>query len=148
MADVLERRALNRALLEHQMLLRRSNLSAFNAIEHLVGMQAQSPLAPYVGLWTRLEQFQPDELVQLMNDREVIAGARCPHTERKTRMSDSEELARKERRRRLIERLNEKEKLLGPQSPARRGQMSEEELAAEIEKQRTLNLARRGLSSI
>jgi hypothetical protein len=60
-------------------------------------------------------------------------------------MSDSEELARKERRRRLIERLNEKEKLLGsPESPTRRGQMSEEELAAEIERQRTLNAARRG----
>jgi hypothetical protein len=54
------------------MLLCRSELSAFDAIEHLVGMQAQSPLAPYVGLWTRLEGFQPDELVQLMNDREVV----------------------------------------------------------------------------
>jgi hypothetical protein len=57
-------------------------------------------------------------------------------------MSDAEERARKERRRRLIERLNEREKLLGPQSPARDGHMSEEELAAEIEKQRTLNAAR------
>jgi hypothetical protein len=37
-------------------------------------------------------------------------------------MGDSEELARKERRRRLIERLNEKEKLLGPHSAARGGQ--------------------------
>jgi hypothetical protein len=62
-------------------------------------------------------------------------------------MSDSEELARKERRR-LIARLNETEKLIGPKSQARHGQMSEEELAAEIEKQRTLNLARRGFSSI
>ncbi|HSK82385.1 MAG TPA: hypothetical protein VK902_03135 [Rubrobacter sp.] len=60
------------------------------------------------------------------------------------RLADSEELARKERRRRLIERLNEKEKLIGPQSPATGGKMSEEELAAEIEKQRTLNAARRG----
>ena len=60
-------------------------------------------------------------------------------------MSDSEELARKkQRRRRLIERLNEKEKLIGPRSPSPRSQMSEEELAAEIEKQRTLNAARRG----
>jgi hypothetical protein len=57
-------------------------------------------------------------------------------------MSDADELARKERRRRLIERLNEQEKLIGPQSPAQNGQMSEEELAAEIEKQRTLNAAR------
>jgi hypothetical protein len=57
-------------------------------------------------------------------------------------MSDADELASKERRRRLIERLNEQEKLIGPQSPAQNGQMSEEELAAEIEKQRTLNAAR------
>jgi hypothetical protein len=57
-------------------------------------------------------------------------------------MSDCEELARKERHRRLIERLNETEKLIGRQSPARGEQMSEEELAAEIERQRTLNLMR------
>ena len=59
-------------------------------------------------------------------------------------MSDAEELARKERRRRLIERLNETEKFIGPQSPARGGQMSEEELAAEIEKERQRNLSRQG----
>ncbi len=59
-------------------------------------------------------------------------------------MSDNEENASKERRRRLIERLNEKEKLIGPKSPTPRGQMSEEELAAEIERQRTLNAARGG----
>jgi hypothetical protein len=52
----------------------------------------------------------------------------------------------KERRRRLIERLNEKEKLIGPLSPTPRGQMTEEELAAEIEKQRVLNAARRGFT--
>jgi hypothetical protein len=48
-------------------------------------------------------------------------------------MSDSEELASEELRKRLIERLNEKEKLIGSLSPGRGGQMSEEEIAAEIE---------------
>ncbi len=62
-------------------------------------------------------------------------------------MNDSEELARKERRRRLIERLNDKEKRIGSHGPARGGQMSEEELAAEIEKQRTLNLMRASFPS-
>jgi hypothetical protein len=73
-------------------------------------------------------------------------GGHRPPIEERSHMSDAEELARKERRRRLIERLNEKEKLLGPHGPARSGQMSEEELAAEIEKQRTLNAARRGFT--
>jgi ribonuclease HII len=75
----------------------------------------------------------------------VVGIARYERPERKLGMSDSEELASKERRRRLIERLNEKEKLLGPQSSASRGaQMSEEELATEIEKERQRNLSRQG----
>jgi hypothetical protein len=56
-------------------------------------------------------------------------------------MSNAEERARKKRRR-LIERLNETEELLGPQDSIRHGQMSEEELEAEIERQRTLNALR------
>ena len=65
-------------------------------------------------------------------------------------MSDAEELASKERRRRLlIERLNEKEKLIGLQeSPPRGEQMSEEELQTEIERQRQEQYSRRGFGQM
>jgi hypothetical protein len=69
---MLTQRALNRALLARQFLLQRRRLPAMAAIEHLVGLQAQAPLAPYVGLWTRLAGFEPGELSDAMLERRAV----------------------------------------------------------------------------
>src|SRR5437867_3435739 len=67
-------RALNRALLARQLLLERATLSPAAAVEHLVGMQAQQPRDPYIGLWTRLEAFDPEALSTLLADRRAVRG--------------------------------------------------------------------------
>ena len=69
---LLSRRALNRALLARQLLLERRALAPEAAIEHLVGMQAQEPQAPYLGLWTRLADFDPQRLSALIAERRAV----------------------------------------------------------------------------
>ena len=69
---VLSQRALNRALLARQHLLGRRKATAAEEIEHLVAMQAQVPNAPYIGLWTRLEGFRPEELADLISARRAV----------------------------------------------------------------------------
>ena len=78
---MLSRRALNRALLSRQLLLDRVDLpdeagrrraTVIQAIEHLVGLQAQAPFPPYYGLWSRLGGFRPQDLATLLTDRSVV----------------------------------------------------------------------------
>ncbi|WP_311922998.1 winged helix DNA-binding domain-containing protein [Microbispora sp. H10836] len=69
---MLTRRELNRALLDRQMLLRRHDVKALAAIEHLVGMQSQAPLSAYVGLWNRLVDFRHEDLADLLTGRAAV----------------------------------------------------------------------------
>lgn len=71
-AAVLSPRALGRATLERQLLLRRTAMSAKDAVRHLVGLQAQNTRPPYYQLLARLEGFEPAELAGLMESREVV----------------------------------------------------------------------------
>ncbi len=79
--EVLSLRAVNRALLARQLLLDRLPLSAagpgraaqvVQAVEHLIGLQAQAPFPPYYGLHSRLDGFRPEDLAALLTDRSVV----------------------------------------------------------------------------
>ena len=43
-----------------------------DAVGHLVGLQAQAPMPPYYGLWSRPEGFDPHELGRLLTERKVV----------------------------------------------------------------------------
>ncbi|MEV0973214.1 winged helix DNA-binding domain-containing protein [Microtetraspora glauca] len=72
MTSVLGRRALNRATLERQLLLRRHDLPVTGVVEHLVGMQAQTTHSWYTGLWSRIEGFRPEHASDLLAGRELV----------------------------------------------------------------------------
>lgn len=54
------------------MLLERAPLPVPQAVERLAGMQAQLAQAPFVGLWTRLHNFQRDDLARHIHDRSIV----------------------------------------------------------------------------
>lgn len=68
----LGRRALNRATLERQLLLRRTDRSASEVVAHLVGLQGQDPDPPYLGLWNRITGFTVEDLARLLYGRRVV----------------------------------------------------------------------------
>ncbi len=69
---VLTLREINRATLARQFLLERVKQPVPAVVERLIGLQAQAAQAPYAGLWTRIENFQRDDLARLLDDHTII----------------------------------------------------------------------------
>jgi hypothetical protein len=67
-------RSLNRSLLARQGLLGRSSEGVETMVERLVGLQAQIPGNPYVGLWSRLAGFDPHALSERIADGSMVRG--------------------------------------------------------------------------
>lgn len=70
--ETLTDRDLNRALLARQMLLERQPLTPMEALGRLVGVQAQLPRTPFLGLWSRLAGFKQEDLRKAIEDRDVV----------------------------------------------------------------------------
>jgi hypothetical protein len=68
----LQSRALNRTFLHRQFLIRRERAEVLDILERLVGLQAQVPRDPYVGLWARIEGFKQQELAEAMVERRAV----------------------------------------------------------------------------
>lgn len=69
---ILSTRALNRALLGRQMLLERSQLPMTEVMERMGGIQMQYAPAGYIGLWSRMRDFDRPMLTRALEDRSAI----------------------------------------------------------------------------
>ena len=65
-------RALNRALLARQLLLKRSGASLPAAVERVAGLQMQYAPSGYIGLWSRLADFSRPSLTAALERRTVV----------------------------------------------------------------------------
>ena len=70
--ETLTLRAINRATLARQMLLAREPVSTVDAIESLLGLQAQEPKPPFTALWSRVAGFEREALRSALQAREVV----------------------------------------------------------------------------
>lgn len=70
----LTKRALNRATLARQLLLERRKTKPLAVIEQLVGLQAQIPRPPFIGLWSRIEGFRREDLIKLIERHDIVRG--------------------------------------------------------------------------
>jgi len=65
-------RALNRARLARQLLLERERVDVTDAVRRVGGLQAQEPRPPFAALWSRLEGFEPGDLIAPLAAGELV----------------------------------------------------------------------------
>ncbi|WP_067542932.1 winged helix DNA-binding domain-containing protein [Nocardia crassostreae] len=68
----LSNRVLNRTLLARQHLLERSALTVPHLCDHLIGLQAQDMLPPFVAAWSRIADFDPATVSTGLEDRSLV----------------------------------------------------------------------------
>lgn len=71
-ARVLTQRELNRALLARQLLLTRAATTPTRALARVAGVQAQDAIAPYIGLWTRVEGVDRRAVTEAIRRRAAV----------------------------------------------------------------------------
>ena len=71
---VLSQRELNRALLARQLLLERAKAPIPTVLDRIGGIQAQYAPSMYVGLWSRIEGFERDQLTRALERGSVVQG--------------------------------------------------------------------------
>ena len=68
----LTRQRLNRTLLRRQHLLDRVEMAPIEMTRHLVGLQAQETLPPYLSLHARLTSFDPEDVTRALEERALV----------------------------------------------------------------------------
>ncbi|MDT0331923.1 winged helix DNA-binding domain-containing protein [Nocardiopsis lambiniae] len=69
---VLSTRALNRATLDRQLLLARTDRSVEDVVTHLVGLQAQTTHTWYLGLENRIDGLDPHAVGRMLTDGDLV----------------------------------------------------------------------------
>ena len=73
-SHTITQRQLNRTLLTRQMLLERAKVTVPKALERTGGLQAQYAPAMYIGLWSRVANFERADLTGALEQRKVAQG--------------------------------------------------------------------------
>jgi hypothetical protein len=69
---ILSARQINRCVLARQLLLERADLDVPTALQQVGGLQTQYAPSGYIGLWSRLGDFERDALTRALDDRVVV----------------------------------------------------------------------------